>query len=68
MSLEIANAQIEVLTQDLDYMKIEYDRLKNEMEETKKQFWYAMGLSIGGCLIGIAGLLYTYSVSGSMQQ
>jgi len=68
IALEIANKQIGILTQDLDYMKIEYDRLKNEMNETRKQFWYAMGLSVGAGLIAIAGILYTYSISGSMQQ
>jgi len=68
IEVENMNAQVVQLQQDVDYMKIEHDRLKQELDETKQQFWYAMGLSVAGCLIGAGAIFYAYSISGSMQQ
>ncbi len=68
VNVENMNSKVIQLQQDVDYMKIEHDRLKNELEETKKQFWYAMGLSVAGCLIGAGAIFYAYSISGSIQQ
>ncbi|HPE68923.1 MAG TPA: hypothetical protein P5560_05975 [Thermotogota bacterium] len=60
LALEVRADQVLTLSQDLDYIKIEYDRLKNEITTLKKQYWYAMGIGIAGTFVGAAALLYAY--------
>jgi len=33
----------------------------------KKQLWYAFGVGIGGAVIGIAAIVYTYVLWGGSQ-
>ena len=67
LNLEAANATIIKVQQDLDYLKIENDQLKLENENVKKQLWYAFGVGIGGAVIGIAAIVYTYVLWGGSQ-
>ncbi|HQN20946.1 MAG TPA: hypothetical protein PLD70_01300 [Thermotogota bacterium] len=66
-NLEAGNATIIKVQQDLDYLKIENDQLKLENENVKKQLWYAFGVGIGGAIIGIASIVYTYTLWGGSQ-
>jgi len=67
LNLEAANATLLKVQQDLDYLKIENDQLKLENQNVKKQLWYAFGVGIGGAVIGIAAIVYTYVLWGGSQ-
>jgi hypothetical protein len=52
------------LQQDVDYLKIENDRIKSELMQATQNYWYAIGLGALGMAVGIGAFLYAFSLSG----
>ncbi len=61
---EVSIAVVNKLQQDVDYLKIENDRIKSELMQATQNYWYAIGLGALGMAVGIGAFLYAFSLSG----
>lgn len=60
---EVSIAIVTKLQQDVDYLKIENDRLKNELMQSTQNYWYAIGMGALGIAVGLGAFLYAFSMS-----
>jgi chromosome segregation ATPase len=59
-NLESIGSAVNKVAQDNDYLKIENDRLKQEMTDIKKQMWYAIGIGVAGAALSSVALVYSF--------
>jgi hypothetical protein len=59
-NLESMGTAVNTLAQDNDYLKIENDRLKQEMTDIKMQMWYAIGIGVAGAALSGVALVYAF--------
>ncbi|HOO33443.1 MAG TPA: hypothetical protein PK466_09520 [Thermotogota bacterium] len=62
-NLEVMGTAINTIAQDNDYLKIENDRLKQEMTDIKMQMWYAVGIGVAGAALSGVALFYAFTNS-----
>ena len=59
-NLEMMGNAVNQVAQDNDYLKIENDRLKQELTSVEKQLWYAIGLGVAGAALSAVALVYAF--------
>jgi len=59
-NLETLGLAVNQVAQDNDYLKIENDRLKQELTSVEKQLWYAIGLGVAGTALSAVALVYAF--------
>ncbi len=60
IQLETLGTAVQKVGQDNDYLKIENDRLKQELSSVEKQLWYAIGIGVAGAAISAVALVYAF--------
>src|SRR6056297_1487667 len=58
--LEVMGTALNKISQDNDYLKIENDRLKQELSSVEKQLWYAIGIGVAGAALSAVALVYAF--------
>jgi len=58
--LETLGTAVNKVSQDNDYLKIENDRLKQELGSVEKQLWYAIGIGVAGAALSAVALVYAF--------
>jgi len=58
--LETLGTTVNKVSQDNDYLKIENDRLKQELSSVEKQLWYAIGIGVAGAALSAVALVYSF--------
>jgi len=58
--LEGIGSALNQISQDNDYLKIENDRLKQELSSVEQQLWYAIGIGVAGAAISAVALVYAF--------
>lgn len=58
--LEAMGTALNKVSQDNDYLKIENDRLKQQMNSVEKQLWYAIGIGVAGAALSAVALVFAF--------
>ena len=58
--LEVMGTALNKISQDNDYLKIENDRLKQELSSVEKQLWYAIGIGVAGAALSAVALVFAF--------